>query len=935
MRALSTFVFLVIEAVVMGQFPLVRSLEVRTGQRRPHVTEVAQDRQGLLWAASDAGLLRTDGERVEVVLPVEGDDIVALATAAVGVVVATFDGALVHCSGLRCDTLMVDTLWRATAVSALAVGTDGTVWIGTRGAGLIGWNDRERIALTTATGLPDDHVNDLDLFPDGRVVVATDQGLAICRRGRVEATMGEIQGAPDNLVLSVTVVDDGSVWAGTDRRGVFQWDLNEGPRSVRTFAGDWTFGPVRDVRGSGGIIWAGTETHGPIAIDLDLERGTYSLQQAQGKPVLDLLVDHDGAVWWCDGTELLQRADPAILVVPEHEAIDLRSITALCTDPRGRIWFATADGLFNHVAYFSEERTVTRVPVPIDPLAPIVSLAADSAGNLWAATFGKGVYRIRADGGVDHFTTEDGLSNNNVLGVRTSAMGMLFATLEGVSVFNKDSWRQAGKEAGFIFDVTSDAGVLYMATDGRGLRFEGPSGSGRASADNGTYYALMKDDTGGTWAAGPGTGFCHLTANGFACLGAKLPPFDGDVYALGKLAGRIIAFGATGVCAYDPGSGAIADLTATFGLEDATAELNVTATDASGALWYACSKGLVRFRSAPTHFQRTVPTAVLAVRLGNEEVPLDSHAQVPYDHDLLAVRFTGLHYADPAAVRFEHRLLGHDGIVRRTRDREVSYAALPPGDYTFGLRAFVGNDAGDAPWQEFHFTIRPPWWRTPWAIIGALLLISAIVFLILRAREQRIRYRDRMEKDKVRFQLDALRSQVDPHFLFNSFNALVELIESDPAVAVQHVDQLSTFFRNILLVRDRERITLAEEIGLLENYFALEQRRFGAAIQLDVQVPEPARGMEIVPLTLQLLVENALKHNVVTGADPFVIMVHATADQVQVSNPVRTKLTAPRSTGFGLDSITRRYAALTARPVEVVRESGRFTVRIPLIEPAA
>ena len=196
------------------------------------------------------------------------------------------------------------------------------------------------------------------------------------------------------------------------------------------------------------------------------------------------------------------------------------------------------------------------------------------------------------------------------------------------------------------------------------------------------------------------------------------------------------------------------------------------------------------------------------------------------------------------------------------------------------------------------------------------------------------RYRDRLEKEKVRFQLDALRSQVDPHFLFNSFNALVELIETAPERAVEHVEQLSIFFRNILQVRERERITVGEELGLLANYFALEQRRFGDAIALDVHVDEDARARGIVPLTLQLLVENALKHNVVVGGSTFTVRIASTGDGIVVSNPLRPRSSPPRSTGFGLHSITTRYAALTDHPIEVRKDSTDFTVRIPLIDPA-
>ena len=136
----------------------------------------------------------------------------------------------------------------------------------------------------------------------------------------------------------------------------------------------------------------------------------------------------------------------------------------------------------------------------------------------------------------------------------------------------------------------------------------------------------------------------------------------------------------------------------------------------------------------------------------------------------------------------------------------------------------------------------------------------------------------------------------------------------------------------MLQVRDRERITLSEELKLLENYFALEQRRFGDAIGLELAVDEACLSRGVVPLTLQLLVENALKHNVVVGGARFLIRVSAIDDALVVSNAIRPRATPPRSTGFGLEAITKRYAALTDRPIIVSREGGVFEVRVPLID---
>ena len=168
-----------------AQFPFLRSLEIRPGQQRPAITCIVQDSVGLLWTGSDIGLYRTDGGSVDVVLHSETGGVTALFPVGRSVLVALEGGILLRCSATECDTLLVDPDLAAAPIRAILGTSDGTILLATYGAGVWSIRGGSVTRITTREGLPDDHVNAMALSPDGRIVIGTDQGLAICADGEV------------------------------------------------------------------------------------------------------------------------------------------------------------------------------------------------------------------------------------------------------------------------------------------------------------------------------------------------------------------------------------------------------------------------------------------------------------------------------------------------------------------------------------------------------------------------------------------------------------------------------------------------------------------------------------------------------------------------------------------------------------------------------
>jgi two-component system, LytTR family, sensor kinase len=188
-----------------------------------------------------------------------------------------------------------------------------------------------------------------------------------------------------------------------------------------------------------------------------------------------------------------------------------------------------------------------------------------------------------------------------------------------------------------------------------------------------------------------------------------------------------------------------------------------------------------------------------------------------------------------------------------------------------------------------------------------------------------------LARENLQSQFEALKSQLDPHFLFNSLNTLASLIDDDNTSAQKYLEQLADVYRYVLVSREKNTVTLEEEIAFLDAYVYLNKTRFRENLQVEKQVSAAAYQQQIAPLSLQLLVENALKHNVVSRDNPLKIKIIQEGNSLTVENNLQTKKTFEKSTKVGLQNIINRYKLLTERPIEIVTNELSFSVKVPLL----
>ncbi|MEM9917619.1 MAG: histidine kinase [Bacteroidota bacterium] len=229
----------------------------------------------------------------------------------------------------------------------------------------------------------------------------------------------------------------------------------------------------------------------------------------------------------------------------------------------------------------------------------------------------------------------------------------------------------------------------------------------------------------------------------------------------------------------------------------------------------------------------------------------------------------------------------------------------------------------------------------PWNVEELKIIIStALESYNLRKQNKQLREERnalmlksaQQEKENILAQYEILRNQINPHFLFNSMNILSSLISTNPKQAITFTQKFSKIYRSLLELRDQQIISLEQELNFIRSYIFLQKMRFDENLRVDIQVAEEKMAYCLPPFSLQLLVENAIKHNVVSLDNPLNITIHCEGHYAVVTNNLQPRGNAPSSTKVGLSNLQARYRLITPEPVVFEQTNKEYIAKIPLIE---
>ncbi len=950
--------WLLLSETISAQQPFFKELNIDPQNDNVKATALFQDKNEIIYVGTDVGLYKYDGFNfIQIEIP---DNVISKHVKFISNVndelwVCMANGTIVAYDRGR-KSIMKSPI-KSPITSVLQFNKE-TLWISTYGEGIFYKSGRDWHRLS---GIPDPYIYQIVKHPSGYILAGSDAGLIVINPKSNPISFSVYNsknGLPDNIVKTIGIQPDGKILLGLQEQGLFHFDLKDKSFRNVEINEHWHYGALNSIVTLQNEFWLGTDGFGVVDYEFSGDRRLRNFNLSKGftyKKVTSLMRDREGNVWIIGDGKLIYSPGEKVEIVRGVGEFTMDSIQTVTASKDGYIWFAKPSGLFRFDYLANDQQRIKEYKLDASKKKlHIVSLYEDKFGFIWIGTFDDALYRLSpTTGKVKKFTVKDGLINANVISIAGRNNTFWIATLEGVVKCdisdpilnsNEPQYLFSTKQNfdlpsnGFVYKIYVDSkNRVWFGTDGKGIvMYDGIQFNKFSNAINGkVIYSITEDLFSNIWFSTQHQGLIRYDGKSFRNfnLSNGLSALDITAIETDNI-GNVVVIHSKGLDIINPQTFVIEKISNESGINSIDADLNAVTRDRKGGVWIGSRNKFIRFYNY-TKERSNQPHLILnAVYTFMKQSVNLKDTIFEYNQNNISFDYIGLWYTNPDLVSYRYRLVGYSNSWIPTRDRIVTFPNLPPGKYTFELIAGISGQFKNQKVLNYHFRIMKPLWKENWFLIGGMIIILLVAFLIIRDRDVRLRKLEHLKKEKIEYQFSTLKSQVNPHFLFNSFNTLIAIIENDKDTAINYVEKLSDYFRNLLQHRDKDLVSLEEELEMVTTYYFLQQKRFGDDLQLILDIPDDwKKKYGLPPLSLQLLIENAVKHNSVSFETPLAIYVNAKDDGILiVRNTLNPKSHPEPSTGIGLQNIISRFQMVSGKKVVVSFVHDEFVVQIPLIE---
>ena len=705
-----------------------------------------------------------------------------------------------------------------------------TLLIGTYGGGLFFFNKKTEKAIPIPFDLENKIIHDIEVDKKGNWWLATYAG-GVYRFNVSDSSLThftENEGLANNHVSSIFEDSWGNIWLGTSGNGVSKYagELFRHYTEKNGLLGNYVFTVCPE---GDSVLWMGTSVKGVIRMNLQTEKIIhYSLDSGFiDEKVKTIYRDTNGTMWFgTEGQGLWRKDSTGFKQYKTTDGLSSNWIKGILRDDNNNLWLATAGGGITVLELLGDRIKANKIrDAEGSPRNRVNCLHKDQQGRIWFGTEGGGLGFVTGEE-IKYFTINDGLSSNTIRSLKEDFNGVLWIATGGGGLSKIDLYRD------FKIDrVTIDNGI---------------------SSDN--LYLLEIDDQNNLW-IGSESGVDRIIINENSQVK--------EIKHYGKQEGFI-------------------------GIETCQ---NAVCKSGDGSIWFGTINGLTQYNSTRNESNVIAPklqfTAVNLYYQPLGATRFSSHVlswnmfkddlELNYTENHIGFDFIGIDHKNPSSVKYQWKLEGFDADWSPlSLKRDVTYSNLPPGTYSFLVRAFNEDGVPATKELKFDFTISPPYYQTWWF---RLIVFTFIVFLIItiiflftrryRLKTKAFRERLKIEKRMVELEQKALRLQMNPHFIFHALNSIQGLIgRSDEQTARKYLSKFSKLMRAILENSREQVISLDKEIQTLDNYLELEKFTRNDSFDYEIKVSEEIDAEEVFlpSMLLQPFVENSLIHGF-TGLD--------------------------------------------------------------------
>lgn len=739
-----------------GQTPFFQSYHPLKKNQPVEVNTLFQDSKGFIWFGTNKGLFRFDGIQYKIFTSADSlpdSKVTALAEDSLGRIwIGHQSGQLSYLDHGAVHRFEPQEGTAVEPVSDILFDRKGNLWFATLNDGLYYFTANRLFRLDEREGLPDLYVYDLFEDSHGNIWAGTDGGIAICSLKNRDVAIEVIDsddGLPDIIIKKIKFLNADTLSLATEDEGILNYNIKT-HKFKPLINAPWSYGSISDFVIKENQVWISTPDDGLMVFDRKIGRIKIFDYYAglNLRFVQTLLKDTEGNIWSGSKTGLSRTSGDAVEHIESLQPARDANVLALTVDHNDQIWFSTSEGLFVRTA---QKDGTAEVKECLHKTAfknsTVISLYADHEGYIWAGLYGEGLLRIHPqENTITHF--KDDICNGNILGITGKNNMVWIATLGGSSSIRFEQEKYVinnyssadGLSSDFIYQVFIDSqGRTWFATDGKAVTMLDKDGFHhyQEGLESKVIYSFAEDVDKNIWITSQNNGVYLFDGLRFKSV-ADLRLRDNAIHSVvADHQGNLIAMHNYGIDVYNIKTKRMRYWGEETGIRDKVPNLNAVARDQYGQFFIGTSRGIVKFSLNNDHAIALPKPMIEKVSIYDDPVDMSSRLKLNHNENNITLHYLGFWYQNAENLNYLYKLENYDLDWIETRDQEVTYSRLPPGDYTFKVKVSDTEDFAHAEETSVTFSISPPFWRTGtfYVFVFGLFVIAAYTTMKFRERQ--------------------------------------------------------------------------------------------------------------------------------------------------------------------------------------------------------